>query len=82
MIAAAVYGVWRRSTRADMWVLVAAAVACLVAVPFNPVPSSFARVIVLPLVPVFCGIAQCAAQALLVRASVKTPVEPAPEAAV
>jgi hypothetical protein len=80
MIAAAIYGVWRRSTRADMWVLVAAAIACLIAIPFNPVPSSFARVIVLPLVPVFCGIAQCAVEALLAGTLEKAPVKPAPEA--
>lgn len=80
MIAAAIYGVWRRSTRADMWVLVAAAIACLIAIPFNPVPSSFARVIVLPLVPVFCGIAQCAVEKLLARTMEKAPAKPAPEA--
>lgn len=80
MIAAAVYGLWRRGTRADMWVLVAAAIACLVAVPFNPVPSSFARVVMLPLVPVFCGIAQCAVQALFVRTTAQAPAKPAPEA--
>lgn len=82
VIAAAAYGLRQRSTRADMWVLIAAAIACLIAVPFNPVPSSFARVVMLPLIPVFCGIAQCVAQALPVRSTAKAPVEPAPEAAV
>lgn len=83
MIIAAAYGLWRRRTRAEMAVLVAAAIACLIAVPFNPVPSSFARVIMLPLIPVFCGIAQCAAEALLARTTAKAPVEhPAPKVAV
>ena len=82
MIAAAIYGVRNRGTRTEMWILVAAAIACLIAVPFNPVPSSFARVTMLPLVPVFCGIAQCAAEALLVRGAAKAPVEPAPEVAI
>jgi hypothetical protein len=55
-----------------MAVLVAAGIACLVAVPFNPVPSSFGRVVMLPLVPVFCAIAQCALEALE-RASAAIP---------
>ena len=67
MIAAVVYGLMRRATRAQMCVLAASGVACLVAIPFNPVPSSFARVVMLPLIPVFCGIAQCAAEAVLAR---------------
>jgi hypothetical protein len=65
MIAAAAYGLWRSRTRAEMAVLAAAAVACLIAVPFNPVPSSFSRVVLLPLVPVFCGIVQCVLEPLL-----------------
>lgn len=82
MIAAAVYGLRRHRTRAGMAVLLAAAIACLIAIPFNPVPSSFARVVMLPLIPVFCGIAQCAAEALLVRATAKAPAGPAPEVVV
>jgi hypothetical protein len=70
-IAAAIYGVWRPSTRAQMAVLLGAGIACLAAVPFNPVPSSFPRVVLLPLVPVFCAIAQCAGEALLVRKTEK-----------
>lgn len=81
MIAAAVYGVSRRTSRAEMWVLILAAIACLIAIPFNPVPSSFARVIMLPLVPVFCGIAQCAVEALFANKMAKAPAAPAPEAA-
>ncbi len=56
--AGAVYGMWRARTRAEMSVLVGALVACLLAVPFNPVPSSFERVLLLPLIPVFCAIVQ------------------------
>jgi hypothetical protein len=81
VIAAAIYGLQRSGSRAQMAVLTGAAVACLVTVPLNPVPSSFARVVLLPLIPVFCGIVQCAGEALLVRASAKAPAEPAPEAA-
>jgi hypothetical protein len=40
-------------------VLLAAALACLIAIPFNPVPSALARVVLFPLLPVFCAIAQC-----------------------
>jgi hypothetical protein len=72
MIAASIYGLSRSRTRTDMAVLVAAGIACLVAVPFNPVPSSFGRVVMLPLVPVFCAIAQCALEALE-RASAAIP---------
>jgi hypothetical protein len=72
MLLAAVYGLWRARMRTDMAVLVAACVACLIAVPFNPVPSSFGRVVVLPLVPVFCAITQCVVEALE-RASAALP---------
>jgi len=65
MIAAIVYGLRRPQTRAQIAVLAGAALACLVAVPFNPVVSSLARVVALPLVPVFCAITQCALEALL-----------------
>lgn len=79
-IAAAAYGLWRSRTRTEMAVLAAAVLACLVAVPFNPVPSSFARVVMLPLIPVFCAVAQCAGEALPERT--RGPLEqPAPEAA-
>jgi hypothetical protein len=64
-----------------MAVLAAAAVACLIAVPFNPVPSSLARVVMLPLVPVFCAIAQCTIERILAQKAAQAPVEqPAPEA--
>jgi len=78
MIAAAAYGWWRTRTRAEMAVLAAGGIACLIAVPFNPVPSSFERVLLLPLVPVFCAIAQCTAEALLVK---RVPAEFGPAAA-
>lgn len=65
MIGAAAYGLLRSRTRAQMAVLIGAALATLVAVPFNPVPSSLARVVLLPLVPVFCAIVQCSIEALL-----------------
>jgi len=80
-IAAAIYGLWRPGTRAAMAVLAAAAIACLIAVPFNPVPSSFARVLVLPLVPVFCAMAQCVSEAVLEKRTAGAPVDVAPEAA-
>jgi hypothetical protein len=67
MIAAAAYGLRRSRTRAEMAVLAAAGIACLIAVPFNPVPSSFTRVLLLPLIPVFCAIAQCVAEPLLAK---------------
>jgi len=72
-IAAAVYGLWHANTRAQMAVLAGAAIACVIAVPFNPVPFSFARVVLLPLIPVFCAIAQCA---LNTAATVGKPVRP------
>lgn len=46
--------------RAELVVLASAAVACLAALPFNPVPSSVQRVVFLPLVPVCFAIVQCA----------------------
>lgn len=82
MLAVALYGLLRRSTQARMTVLVGAAAACLVSVPFNPVPSSFGRVVLLPLVPVFCAMVQCAAEAMLEPKAAQAPVEPAPEAVV
>lgn len=57
-IAAAIYNIARSRLREESIVLLAAAAACCVAIPFNPVPSSIARVIGLPLVPVFCAIFQ------------------------
>jgi hypothetical protein len=67
MIAGAAYGLWRTQTRSYMAVLTAAGIACLAAVPFNPVPSSFERVLLLPLIPVFCAITQCVAEVLLAK---------------
>ncbi len=82
MIVCAAFGLRRADTRAQMAVLAAAAIACLIAIPFNPVPSSLARVVGLPLIPVFCAIAQCVAEALLLQRAVKAPLEAAPEAVV
>lgn len=82
LAAAAVYGVWRTRTRPEMAVLVAAGIACLIAVPFNPVPPSFERVVLLPLIPVFCAIVQCVAEPLFERkTTARTAMERAPEAA-
>lgn len=79
MLGAAIYGLWRTRTRADMTVLAAAALATLVAVPFNPVPSSLARVVLLPLIPVFCAITQCTIEAMAAQKTATAPVEqPAP----
>lgn len=57
-IAAAVYGIARTHLRDEFIVLLVAAAACCIAIPFNPVPFALARVVALPLVPVFCAIAQ------------------------
>lgn len=67
--AAMVYGWMRLHLRAEMAVLCAAAVACLAAIPFNPVPSSIPRVAVLPLVPVICAVLQAVAAAAIPAAS-------------
>ena len=64
LVAAAIYGVFRTRMRDEMLVLLTAILAALIAVPFNPVPSAIARVLVFPLVPVFCAIAQCFAVAI------------------
>jgi hypothetical protein len=79
-IAATILLLRNRTTRRQAVVLAAAAAACLIAIPFNPVPSSFARVIALPLIPIFCGIAQCIAEEA-VRQAARTPAEAASEIA-
>lgn len=79
VVLGAVYGVLRTRFRDEMLVLAAAGVACLIAIPFNPVQSAIARVVVFPLVPVFCAIVQCLALALLEEKR-RAPVAPAPEA--
>jgi hypothetical protein len=53
-----VFGIVRREIRPPMIVLAAAALSCLAAIPFNPVPSALARVVLFPLVPVMCAIFQ------------------------
>jgi hypothetical protein len=59
LIVAALYGAARTRMRDELIVLLAAALACLISIPFNPVPSAVLRVVGFPLVPVFCAIAQC-----------------------
>jgi hypothetical protein len=59
LVLAAIYAAVRMRVRDEMIVLLVAAAACLVAIPFNPVPSAIARVVVFPLLPVLCAIAQC-----------------------
>jgi|SRR5579884_45027 len=59
LVLAAIYGAIRLRVRDEMLVLLAAAIACAIAIPFNPVPSALSRVVVFPLLPVFCAIAQC-----------------------
>lgn len=66
-LAAGIYGVARTRLRDDFIVLLVAGAACCIAIPFNPVPSAIGRVIALPLIPVFCGIAQCMAAAVTRR---------------
>ena len=67
LIVAAVYAIARMRVRDEMLVLLAAAIACLLAIPFNPVPSAVGRVVVFPLLPVFCAIAHCFAGAVLAQ---------------
>jgi 4-amino-4-deoxy-L-arabinose transferase-like glycosyltransferase len=57
-IVGALYGISRTQFRDEFIVLLVAAAACCVAIPFNPVPFALARVVALPLIPVFCAIAQ------------------------
>lgn len=57
-LAAAIYGIARTELRDEFIVLLIAAAACCIAIPFNPVPFALARVVGLPLIPVFCAIAQ------------------------
>jgi hypothetical protein len=57
-VIAAAYGIARTQLRDEFIVLLVAAAACCIAIPFNPVPFALARVVGLPLVPVFCAIAQ------------------------
>jgi hypothetical protein len=64
LILASIYGAVRLRVRDEMIVLLAAAAACLIAIAFNPVPSAIARVVVFPLLPVFCAITQCFITAL------------------
>ncbi len=59
LVALAVYGIVRARMRDEMFVLLAAIAACLIAVPFNPVPSAIPRVVLFPMIPVFCAIVQC-----------------------
>lgn len=67
MLAAAIYGIVRGRFRDEFIVLLAAGVACCIAIPFNPVASSIGRVAGLPLVPVLCAIAQALCAALLME---------------
>lgn len=46
---------------AEAWVLLAAFVACLLSLIVNPVPGQIARVVGLPLIPVFAAMIQAAA---------------------
>ena len=73
LVIAAIYAIVRMRVRDEMLVLLAAALACLIAIPFNPVPSAIGRVVVFPLLPVFAAIAQCfAAAALAERSEART----------
>ncbi len=74
LTAAAVYLVFRSRVRDDTIVLIAAAIACLIAVPFNPVPFAIGRVLVFPLLPVFCAIAQVFAATVLMESLGRGPV--------
>jgi hypothetical protein len=69
LIIVLVYAWTRLRLRDEMAVLAAAGLACLIGIFFNPVPSSIPRVVVFPLIPVFCAIAQAVAQAVSVRSA-------------
>lgn len=68
-VAAALYGIVRDRFRDEFVVLLVAAAACCVALPFNPVPSSIPRVIALPLVPVVCAIFEAFVVAFVIERS-------------
>lgn len=61
----AIWAAARGRLRDEFIVLIAAGVACCIAIPFNPVESALARVIALPLIPVLCAIAQALAAVYL-----------------
>ena len=69
LVALLLYAWGRLRLRDEMAVLAVAGLACLLAIFFNPVPSSIPRVVAFPLIPVFCAIAQAAAQAVSVRSA-------------
>lgn len=69
LAAAMVYAWMRGRMRDEAIVLLAAALACLLAVPFNPVTSAIARVVVFPLLPVFAAMAQAALTAVALQRS-------------
>jgi 4-amino-4-deoxy-L-arabinose transferase-like glycosyltransferase len=60
---AAIYGIVRTRLLDEFIVLSAAGIACAIAIPFNPVPSAIPRVVMLPLIPVFCALGQALAAA-------------------
>lgn len=65
LLAATIYAWIRARMRDEAIVLLAAAAACLVAIPFNPVPSAIARVVLFPMLPVFAAMAQAAVTAFV-----------------
>lgn len=67
LIGAAVYDALTERMRDETLVLLAAGVACLVPVFLNPLDWSMTRVVVFPLLPVFCAMAQSFANVLLDR---------------
>jgi hypothetical protein len=73
-VAAAIYGIARTQLRDEFIVLLVAVGACCIAIPFNPVPFALGRVVALPLIPVFCAIAQ-ALVASLIPQTVASPSE-------
>jgi hypothetical protein len=63
LLAATIYAWVRAHMRDEAIVLLAAALACLAAVPFNPVPAAISRVVLFPMLPVFAAMAQAAVSA-------------------
>jgi hypothetical protein len=64
-IVAVVYAARHPRRRDEALILAVAALACLAALPFDPILADVPRVIGFPLLPVFCAILQCGMDAAL-----------------
>lgn len=59
-LAFGIYSTLRGSVRDEAWVLIAAFIACAIAIFVNPVANQIPRVVAAPLLPVFCAMVQSA----------------------